>query len=825
MSSQLPIHDVVPQIKTILSQNNTAILQASPGAGKSTVLPLLLLNEEWIGGKKIIMLEPRRLAAKSIAWRLAELSGEEPGETIGYRVRFEARISKKTKLEVVTEGILTRMLQHDNSLEDVGLVIFDEFHERSLHSDLALALCRESQQVLRNDLRILIMSATLDVENLSRLLDAPIVKSAGRQYPVNCQYSEFDKTISIAHNTARIIKKALREQQGDILVFLPGSGEIKRVHQILTEDSVDVQIHPLYGDLPNDQQQAALVPDSKGRRKIILATSIAETSLTIEGIKIVVDSGYSRVPKFDQRTGMTKLETIRSTMDTANQRAGRAGRLSPGVCYRLWPESTNHHLIEHRQAEILQADLSPLILELANWGHHNIKQLTWLDPPADASIRLGIELLESLDALKNGRITSLGKKYLEIPTHPRIAHLLLNGKEKGLGSLAADIAAILEERDPLPRDEGTDISLRVQALQNKRKKIRVNADAHVLDRIERLSLQWRTILKVGLNNETIDHYLPGALLALAYPGRIAKKENKGFRYRLANGRLASLPEHDPLSHEEWIAIAQLDAGTKEGKIFLAAPLDPTEIIARANEEDVLEWDDKEGAIKAKRVWKVGNLVAQQKPLYNPSTEKTVELLCKVVRKEGLSIFNLTKDFEELQARICSLKIWRPELSLPEFDDEELIEKIETWAAPFLEKVKSREDFKKLNILHLLSSLISWEQMQLLNKYAPEKINVPSGSEIPLSYTRDGNNPVLAVRLQEVFGLNDTPTINEGQTPVLLHLLSPGYKPVQVTQDLRSFWTNIYPEVRKELRVRYQKHSWPEDPWTAEAVKGAKRKKI
>jgi len=817
MNTRLPIHDVVPQIKTILSQNNTAILQASPGAGKSTVLPLVLLKEEWLKDKKIIMLEPRRLAARSIAWRLAEQLGEEPGETIGYRVRFESRIGKKTKLEVVTEGILTRMLQHDNSLEDVGLVIFDEFHERSLHADLALAICRESQQVLRNDLRILIMSATLDVENLSALLDkAPIIKSEGRQYPVTCIYSEPDK--------ARVVKKAMREQEGDILVFLPGSGEIKRVNQLLTDDLVDIQIHSLYGDLPNNQQQAALLPDPKGRRKIILATSIAETSLTIEGIKAVVDSGYSRVPNFDPRTGMTRLETIRSTMDTANQRAGRAGRLSAGVCYRLWPETTNHHLIEHRQPEILQADLCPLILELANWGHHDLSQLTWLNPPPDASLRQGTELLESLEAITNGRITALGKKFLEIPTHPRIAHLLLNGKENGHGSLAADIAAILEERDPLARDSGTDVSLRIQALQYKRNKIRVDADSHVLDRIERLAQQWRTQLKVGVNNETVDHYLPGSLIALAYPGRIAKKENKGFRYRLANGRIASLPEHDPLSHEEWIAIAQLDAGTKEGKVFLAAALDPTEIIAMTKEEEIIEWDEREGVIKARREWRVGNLIAQQKPLHNPSTEKTVALLCNVIRKEGLRIFDLTKDFEELQARIFCLQIWRPEISLPNFSEEGLLDKIETWAAPFLEKVKRRDDFKKLNLLHLLNPLFSWDQMQMLNKYAPEKIKVPSGSEISLSYTADGNNPVLAVRLQEVFGLSDTPTINEGRTPVLMHLLSPGYKPVQVTQDLRSFWTNIYPEVRKELRVRYQKHSWPEDPWTAEAVRGAKRRK-
>lgn len=412
MSAHLPIHEVVPEIKSALAENNTVILQASPGAGKSTVLPPLLLDETWLLGKKIIMLEPRRLAAKAIAWRLAEQMGQEPGETIGYRVRFDSRCGKNTRLEVVTEGILTRMLQHDNSLEDVGLVIFDEFHERSLHADLALAICRESQQVLRNDLRILIMSATLDGENLSLLLgDAPVIQSEGRQYPVTCIYSESDKNISIAQNTSRVILKALREQTGDILAFLPGSGDIHRVNDLLTNAFDDVIIYPLYGDLPHQLQQQAILPDPHGKRKIILSTSIAETSLTIEGVKIVVDSGYSRVAKFDPRTGMTRLETIRSTLDTANQRAGRAGRLSPGFCYRLWPETTNHHLIEHREPEILQADLSPLILELANWGHADPSKLTWLSPPPPAALRQGIELLESLDAINDGRITIQGKSF------------------------------------------------------------------------------------------------------------------------------------------------------------------------------------------------------------------------------------------------------------------------------------------------------------------------------------------------------------------------------------------------------------------------------
>ncbi len=825
MNSSLPIHEVVPELKTILSTQNTVILQAAPGAGKSTVLPLLLLDELWLENKKIIMLEPRRLAAKAIAWRLSEQLREEPGETIGYRVRFESRIGKNTRLEVVTEGILTRMLQHDNSLGNVGLVIFDEFHERSLHADLALAICRESQQILRNDLRILIMSATLDGANLSELLDkAPMIKSEGRQYPVTCIYTDPDKNLSIAQNTTRIIMKALREQSGDLLVFLPGSGDIHRVADALKESSDDILIHPLYGDLPHQQQQEAILPHPHGKRKIILSTSIAETSLTIEGVKVVVDSGYSRVAKFDPRTGMTRLETIRSTLDTANQRMGRAGRLAPGICYRLWPETTNHHLLEHREPEILQADLSPLLLELANWGHNDPGRLTWLTPPPEAAINQAKLLLESLDAIKDGRITPQGRKFLEIPAHPRIAHLLITGHEQGKGSLAADVAAILEERDPLSREAGTDIFLRLQALHNKRNKIRANADNTILERIERIANQWRKQLNIKINNEPIDHYAPGNLIAAAYPGRIAKKENSSNRYRLANGRMALLPDHDPLSHEEWIAIAQLDAGAREGKIFLAAAFDPEELISKAKYEEVLEWNEREGNIKAKREWKIGNLVAQSKPLHSPDPEKIIPILCNVIRKEGLRIFEWTPQAEQFRARILSLNKWRPELKLPDFSEEGLLTELEKWAAPFLDKIRKRDDFKKLDFLQMIKTLFSWEQMQILGKYAPEKISVPSGSEILLNYSNDGNAPVLAVRLQEVFGLTDTPLINEKSTPVLLHLLSPGYKPVQVTQDLRSFWTNIYPEVRKELRVRYQKHSWPEDPWTAEAVRGAKKKK-
>jgi ATP-dependent helicase HrpB len=820
----LPILDILPQIKESLRANNTVILQAPPGAGKSTALPPALLNESWLQGKKIIMLEPRRLAARSVASRIAFLLEENAGETAGYRIRFENKVSINTRIEVVTEGILTRMLQQDNTLEGVGLVIFDEFHERSLHADLALALCREIQGVLRDDLKILVMSATLDEEKLSSILgNAPVISSQGRQYPVTLKYINPEPNLPVSANVARAVLKALRSEEGDLLVFLPGAGDIHRCAELIETEASGICICPLYGDLPPQKQQEAIMPDQYGRRKIVLSTSIAETSLTIEGIKVVIDSGYSRVPRFDPNTGLTKLETIKVTKDAADQRAGRAGRLGPGICYRLWAEGSHQHLIPHRKPEILEADLAPMMLELAQWGVHDLKTLSWLTPPPAGAVSQAKELLTQLDALSENKITPKGKKMLSLPTHPRIAHMLLEGEAEGNIALATDVAALLDERDPMTREAGSNLALRIEALRKWRKKEYMQADKNVLERVERAALSWRKNFNINTDNSHFPEHQAGKLLAAAYPERIAKKTEHA-RYRLANGRIAKIQEHDPLASEMWITAAHLDGGNHEAKIHLAAPLDPADLIHLSLEQDVISWDSAKGILVTRREKRIGSIVMESSPIERVSEEQKIQILCEAIRDEGINMLPWTEEIIDWKNRILNVKTWRPDEDWPDLSDQHLLNTLEDWLSPYLKNVRKREDFKKLELSAILLGLLSWEQSQKLEKLAPAKMEVPTGSMITLKYQADGSPPVLAVRLQEVFGLLDTPTVNEGKTKVMMHLLSPGYRPVQVTQDLRSFWTNTYSEVRKDLRARYSKHHWPEDPWTAEAVRGVKRRK-
>lgn len=823
-----PVLSILQELREKLESHPVVVLEAPPGAGKSTILPLHLLDEGWLRNRKVMMLEPRRLAARAVAMRMAELRNESAGETIGYRVRFDSRVGKQTRLEVVTEGILTRMIQQDNSLEKVGLLIFDEFHERSLQADLALTLSLQVQQILRPDLRILIMSATLDGERLTEILKAPQIRSVGRQFPVAIHYQSQPDTSPMVTRTTMAIRKALRDHEGDILAFLPGAGEIRRALEALEAEHVPAIVYPLYGDLNFRKQQEAIMPDPQGRRKVVLATSIAETSLTIEGVTVVIDSGYARVPRFDPRSGFTRLETIPVTRDSADQRTGRAGRLGPGVCYRLWTRGADQHLVARRNPEILDADLAPLMLELSQWGVQDINELTWITPPPPGAVSQALELLHQLSALHNNKITDRGRAMLGLPTHPRIAHMLLEAKYASNTALtvATDVAALLEERDPLPKASGADLSLRIALLRRWRSDERVAAESSVLERIERLARAWRELFNIGMDNQHVVDTLVGKLLMAAYPERIAKQlEKNGERFKMVNGRVARLPEHDPLHRDAWLAIAQVDGGNQEGKIFLAAPVDQEDLAALATEQEVVAWDAEREMVTGSQELRLGNLTLKAKPLRTLPEEKKIAVLCQVIRTKGLSFLNWGDSEAAWQARVLSLRKWRPSEPWPDVHDENLLDTLEAWLAPFLANVYKRSEIAKLDNHAMLNALLPWDLSQRFSGLAPVSLAVPSGSSIRLQYFADGQPPVMEVRLQEVFGLLETPTVNEGRNKVVMHLLSPGFKPVQVTQDLKSFWSTTYSEVRKELRSRYPKHSWPEDPWTAEAVRGARRSKI
>lgn len=826
MQSNLPIYEVIDELKQKLIIASQVILQAPPGAGKSTVLPIALLNENWLQGKKIIMLEPRRLAARSVAMRMAQLLNEEVGNTVGYRIRFDTCISKNTKIEVVTEGILTRLLQEDNALENYGLIIFDEFHERSLNSDISFVLCYEAQKILRPDLKLLIMSATIDTNEISKKLNnAPIVTSQGKQFPLQIQYinnatlNEFN-----AELTVNTIKQALQKNTGDVLVFLPGAFEIQKITDLLGAIPQTV-IHQLYGDLSFQQQQEAIQPNKNGLRKIVLATSIAETSLTIEGVAIVIDSGLARKSKFDFKSGFNKLVTEMVTKDAADQRAGRAARLSEGICYRLWPETANHLLKKQNTPEILESDLSNTLLEIYNWGIHSINELNWITEPPIGNVSQAMATLESLQAISENKITTKGKALLKYPTHPRFANLFEENKNnKKLFAIASDVIAVLEEKDFLDKTAGANIALRIDTLRKWRNKERVNVATKSLERVERLAKQWRNSTKIEVDNSVIEDSDVGILIATAYPERIAKRvSEKSAQYKLSNGRLAKLQNHDELTLHEYIAIAQLDAGSGEGKIFSAAPLLKSDIIQKAVEKNIVSYNLETESIQCKIEKGIGSLVLESKTNTLPNKEQIKLIWKNILSEKGIEFLDFSENLLQWQARIQSLKTWNPEQEWPDVSNSNLIETLDVWLLPYIENYTKLNELKNVAFIDLLSTLLNWEQQQMLITLAPTKISVPSGSEIKIHYFVDGKTPELHVRLQEIFGWLQTPKINNNKTKLLIHLLSPGYKPVQVTQDLNSFWTNTYSEVRKDIRGRYPKHSWPENPFTAQAIKGIKKK--
>jgi ATP-dependent helicase HrpB len=816
----LPIKEIIPQIQTTLQSENTLIISAPPGAGKSTLLPLALLNESWLKNKKIIMLEPRRLAARTIASRMASLMGENTGQTIGYRIRFDTKISSATRIEVVTEGILTRMLQSDNALENVGLVLFDEFHERSIFADVALVLCRETQQVLRPDLRMVIMSATLDMTPLTQTLNAPVIESKGKMFPVEIIHTGQHDPMLIPEMMAQVISKAANNDQGDILAFLPGETEIRRCEAILKKTMTAYAIHPLYGQLPPKAQTAAILPGKDGRRKVVLATSIAETSLTIEGVSIVVDSGYSRTQRFDPSTGLSRLVTIETTLDTADQRAGRAGRLTPGKCYRMWSMADENRMASHRLPEIMDSDLSSMMLDMAQWGISDVYSLSWPTPPPPAHVAQAMDSLHQIDALNDNKITPHGKAIAALPCHPRLAHMLLMAKKSGQLALATDLAAILEERDPMPRETGIDINLRIEELRRQRREKR---NGKGWNRIIKVADSYRYLFNTKEINGTFDAYETGLLIVYAYPERIASaRPGSNARFQLSNGSYAMAAHTDDLAHESWLAIAHLDARDGNGKIFLAAPLNPKDLLPMVKTVENIEWDTRKGGLTASTDLRIGSIVLQSKPLENPDQEKVVDTICKLISKTGSLLLDFNEEVQQWQNRILSLRQWRPDENWPDVSTETLLATNHEWLPPYLNNIKKNEDLKQINIKEVLHFHLDAKKQSQLKILAPERITVPSGSQIKLQYQPDGSTPVLAVRLQEMFGLADTPRVNEGTIPVLLHLLSPGYKPVQITADLKSFWNNAYFEVRKELKNRYPKHVWPDDPWTEKAIRGTKR---
>lgn len=835
----LPIDEVLPALREALATRHEAVLEAPPGAGKTTRVPLALLDEPWLAGQTILMLEPRRLAARAAAERLASELGEKVGETVGYRIRLDSKVGPNTRIEVVTEGILTRRLQDDPALEGVGLLIFDEFHERSLDADLALALSLNGRELFRDDqpLKILLMSATLEGERLAGLLDdAPILRSEGRMYPVAMRWGRpFQPGEFIEPRVVQTILDALNDETGSLLVFLPGQAEIRRVHQQLVDalgEGTPVLLCPLHGELDLAAQRAAIDPAPAGKRKVVLATNIAETSLTINGVRVVIDAGLARVPRFDPGSGMARLDTQRISKASATQRAGRAGRLEPGVCYRLWSQDQHEQLAAYASAEILSADLAGLALQLGRWGV-TPSQLVWLDIPPAAAYAQAQDLLECLGALEGDALTRHGQAMAELPAHPRIAHLLLRGQALGLADMACDVSALLGERDIL-RGAGADLHSRLVLLSGEERAAR-GAQGGV-QRARQLARQYRGYLRGKASEPVSDPEHPrwlGALLALAYPDRVAQQRRAGgAEYRLANGRAALFAEADSLMKQPWLVIADLGSrqGQREERIYLAADFDPTLFDSVLAEQvrvvDQLDWDEREGVLRAERQRKVGELILSREPLTGLDESARSQALVNLVRRKGLELLPWTPELRQWQARVALLRQLdlgsKGESEWPDVSDTALLKSLEHWLMPYLGKVSRLSHFANLDLSSIVHNLLPWPLPQRLDELAPHHLSVPSGSSIRLDYSEQP--PILAVRLQELFGLAETPRIAGGRQVVKLHLLSPARRPVQVTQDLANFWRSTYAEVKKDLKGRYPKHYWPDDPLVAEATARIKPRK-
>jgi ATP-dependent helicase HrpB len=819
--TSFPVDALIPDLLGTLSSQKVVLLQAPPGAGKTTRVPPALLEADWCAGQKVLMLEPRRLAARSAARFMAQARNESIGETVGYRVRLDSRVSSKTRIEVVTEGILTRMIQSDPALSGYAAVLFDEFHERSLHADLGLALVRESQQALREDLRIVVMSATLDTEPLARLLDdAPVLSASGRTYPVSLVYRQPSPQRSLIDHVVSTIFHSLSHDEGSVLVFLPGVGEIRRVAERLQDHLTDhVLLAPLYGDLSGPAQDAALDPVPAGKRKIVLATAIAESSLTIEGVRVVIDAGLQRRSRFDPGSGMSRLVTTRVSRASADQRAGRAGRLEPGVCYRLWSEGEQRGLPAFTPPEILEADLAGLVLELAHWGARSPDLLTWLDPPPAAHWDQARDLLQWLDAVDDsGGITQHGRAMRDLGLHPRLAHMIVRARDSGQGDLAAELAALLSERDVLVDRPGADLALRVRIMRS-----RARSGVHHA-RLAQVKKLVRALKIDHSGPPTGDEHI-GSLLALAFPDRIAKRRGQHGRFLLSNGKGAVLSEQDSLASSPWLVAAELDGQGREARIFRGAAVEP-EALERAladhiRDEQSADWDEQRGRVVARRFRKLGALVLQETELEQLDDSLAQAGLLAAVRRKGIDVLPWTETNRQWQARVMLLHALEPD-DWPCVDDQHLAESLDHWLLPFLAGKRRWSDVQSLDLGSVLTSLLDHEQQQALGRLAPRALQIPTGRQVNIDYSAEGG-PVLATKLQSLFGWTRTPTIAGGQVAIVLHLLSPAGRPLAVTADLASFWANAYPQVRKDMRGRYPKHPWPEDPLNAQAREGTKQK--
>ena len=830
----LPVTEVLPDIANALSLHDRLLLKAPTGAGKTTLVPLYLLNTAWRGDGRILVLEPRRLATRAAASRMAQLLNEPVGKTVGYRMQLDSKTSRDTRIEVITEGILTRMLQDDPALSGIGLVIFDEFHERSLQADLGLALALQSQQGYRepdDPLKLLVMSATLDTPGLAELLDCPVINSEGRSYPVTVHYSERPlppgDIRAICDNMVNTIRQVIQEEEGNLLAFLPGYTEIRHVADGLQNrglpDGIDV--YPLHGSLSQTEQDQAIQPSPAGRRKIVLASAIAETSLTIEGIRLVVDAGLMRLPRFDPRTGMTRLDTTRVSKASADQRKGRAGRLTSGTCYRLWTEQEHQQLLRFSPPEITDADLAPVVLELLNWGMSDCDEPDWVTPPPKAAVEQGCKLLEALGAVeyKHQRwlITQHGRAMAQTGLHPRLAHMVLTARQRGLDYLAAQLCVLLTEKDPVrgyASERPLDIRLRL-ALLDGESVPGLNIDKAAAKYLQKLTDQWARRLQAGKpTNYKTDAI--ATLLACAYPDRIARRRAQSGQFLLSAGQGVAVPDHDPLSASEYLVIPTLGGQRKQSnaRAFLACEIQSEHITDlypdRLEMDDSIHWDKSTKSVVANRETRFGAIILARQSLASPPAEAICTALIDGIRQSGLRVLPWTQDSEQLRQRIRCIAQF--ETDWPDATEAALLLSLEDWLASFLTGMTQFDHLKKLDLVTCLKTLLDWPAQQQLEKEVPERLKVPSGSHIRIDYTNPAE-PRLSVKLQELFGLQETPVICSGKLPVTIELLSPAMRPVQTTRDLKNFWKTTYHEVKKDLKGRYPKHYWPDDPFTAIAT--------